>query len=318
MALSPIHGLIDPTVSGVHVPYQWTYANLAARLAATGFIASDVGKLAFQTDTKQLWILTATSPTWLAVGPTEDGWIPAGVTWTYSSADAPIYVFTISGDYSTILTPGVRLKLTDSGTKYFIVMKVSFGAGTTTVSIYGGGTAASPANTLTSGAITNPFYSRKKSPGGFPASRLTWTNTIMSFASSTQQATPTQNQWYNVGGAASTGNIPLGTWRVILQWKFQVGTLANKSECSQYNTLSTANNSESDTGFSGGAREAGASASADIFIAHTIRVWKILTLASKTAYFMNFRTKAASTDINNLGWRGDETPATTIAECPYL
>jgi len=48
--------------------YAWTYADAATRAAASGFVASDVGKLARQLDNNTLWMLTATTPTWLAVG----------------------------------------------------------------------------------------------------------------------------------------------------------------------------------------------------------------------------------------------------------
>lgn len=55
-------------VGDVHVPYNWSYANAAARTAATGFVAGDVGTLARQTDDNTLWMLTATTPTWVQVG----------------------------------------------------------------------------------------------------------------------------------------------------------------------------------------------------------------------------------------------------------
>src|SRR3989304_6314094 len=49
---------------GIHVPYNWTYADAAARTGATGFVTADVGKLARQLDNNSLWMLTATTPTW--------------------------------------------------------------------------------------------------------------------------------------------------------------------------------------------------------------------------------------------------------------
>lgn len=46
-------------------PIQWTYANQAARLAATGFIAGDIGKFALQLSDATVWRLTGYSPiTW--------------------------------------------------------------------------------------------------------------------------------------------------------------------------------------------------------------------------------------------------------------
>jgi hypothetical protein len=52
----------------IHVPYNWSYANAAARTGATGFVAGDLGTLARQTDNDSLWMLTATTPTWVQVG----------------------------------------------------------------------------------------------------------------------------------------------------------------------------------------------------------------------------------------------------------
>jgi hypothetical protein len=60
------HGLLT-TAEGIHVCYQFVYANAAARAAATGFVASQVGKLARQLDDNSLWMLTATTPTWVQI-----------------------------------------------------------------------------------------------------------------------------------------------------------------------------------------------------------------------------------------------------------
>jgi hypothetical protein len=53
---------------GIHIPYQWIYLTAAIRQASTGFISSDVGKLARQLDDDSLWMLTATTPTWKQMG----------------------------------------------------------------------------------------------------------------------------------------------------------------------------------------------------------------------------------------------------------
>jgi hypothetical protein len=55
-------------VLGSPYAYAWSYADAATRTGATGFVANDVGKLARQLDNNTLWMLTATTPTWLAVG----------------------------------------------------------------------------------------------------------------------------------------------------------------------------------------------------------------------------------------------------------
>jgi len=53
---------------GIHTALAYTYANAATRLAATGFIADDLGKFAWQTDNDSFWVLTATTPTWAPIG----------------------------------------------------------------------------------------------------------------------------------------------------------------------------------------------------------------------------------------------------------
>ena len=47
------------------VVYRWTYADAATRTAATGFVSTDVGALALQQSDNTLWMLTATTPTWV-------------------------------------------------------------------------------------------------------------------------------------------------------------------------------------------------------------------------------------------------------------
>ncbi len=44
------------------------YANAAARTGAGGFISDDLWKLARQEDDNSIWMLTATTPTWIQIG----------------------------------------------------------------------------------------------------------------------------------------------------------------------------------------------------------------------------------------------------------
>ena len=52
----------------IHRLANWEYATTAARLAATGFSADDIGKIAKQIDNNTFWELTAVTPAWLQVG----------------------------------------------------------------------------------------------------------------------------------------------------------------------------------------------------------------------------------------------------------
>lgn len=73
MSASANHGQLDQALQGIHVPYQWTASSTANREAgtlvpATALVATDVGKIVRQTDNNTLWMLTATTPTWVLVG----------------------------------------------------------------------------------------------------------------------------------------------------------------------------------------------------------------------------------------------------------
>lgn len=52
------------TASDNHIIQAYSYANAAARTGATGFVAADLGKIAWQTDDNTFWVLIATTPTW--------------------------------------------------------------------------------------------------------------------------------------------------------------------------------------------------------------------------------------------------------------
>jgi len=55
-----------------HILESFTYANSTARMAATGFVAGDVGRVAYQTDQGTYYRLTATTPTWIAENTIEN------------------------------------------------------------------------------------------------------------------------------------------------------------------------------------------------------------------------------------------------------
>jgi hypothetical protein len=70
----------------IHIPYQWSYADAAARTGASGFAPGDVGKLARQLDDNSLWLLTSTTPTWVAVGGSGGG-APADARYVVATAN---------------------------------------------------------------------------------------------------------------------------------------------------------------------------------------------------------------------------------------
>lgn len=235
------------------------------------------------------------------------GWLPAGYTWTYASADSPTFTFTVAGvDLTSIYAAGMRIKLTQStgGTKYFIVTKVAFSTDTT-VTIYGG-----TDYTLNNEAISSPFWSREKCPVGFPMTPAKWTVTTTS-TSNVNQATPTAGTWYNLGTLSIT--IPIGVWRV--EYFVNAGAVDSTSVTGfgANVTLSTGNSTESDKLFSGFFQVNGITASGDTY--NMITRAQILALTSKTQYFLNAKS---GFNLTSLEFRGDISTTLIQAICEYL
>lgn len=65
MTIEARHGYLR-TDNGIHIPYQWEFADQTAREAASGLLEVDLGKLARQLDDNSLWLLTATTPVWVS------------------------------------------------------------------------------------------------------------------------------------------------------------------------------------------------------------------------------------------------------------
>jgi len=71
----------------LHVPYNFEYTDESARLAATDFLVTDIGKLARQLNNNSLWMLINNSPAaWVAVGKNN----LAATDVTYDGSVAPL------------------------------------------------------------------------------------------------------------------------------------------------------------------------------------------------------------------------------------
>lgn len=243
--------------------------------------------------------ITTTSLT-TTVAP--DGWADAGETWTFAAADSPTFTFTISGDVTSKYSAGMRVKLTQTTVKYFIITAVSYSAPNTTVTVYGG-----TDYTLANATISSPYYSTHKAPQGFPLDPLKWTIETND-VTNRQQATPVQNTWYNPGSL--TISIPIGSWDVY----YKATVLAVDASSSVWHvetTLSTANNSESEDDFT-----AAFYAGPDTSLLGTASARKTLTLAAKTTYYANLRTQ--SSGLDNIYLYNDWAPLIIRATCAYL
>ena len=230
----------------------------------------------------------------------ENGWIPAGETWTYASADDPTYTFTISGDKTSKYSAGMKIKLTQTTVKYFIITKVAYSSPNTTITVYGG-----TDYDLTSGAITNPYYSMVKAPLGFPMSPVKWTVTIDPYTGISSQSNPVKNTVYNLGGSLS---VPIGCW--VLRYDINAYVeAASAAFIGAYIGWSTTTNSftedESKTFF---------------FTNNTIGIGQmegqvVVNLTSKTTYYVNMQAAYDNMTMIRTGWN---CGCRRYAVCAYL
>jgi hypothetical protein len=221
------------------------------------------------------------------------------VTLTYSSADAPVFVASTSGDLTGSISLGMRLRISQStgGTKYFIVVAIT----NSTITIYGG-----TDYTLNNEAISDPVFSSDKVPFGFTLDPNKW-SVIFTDTSDRNQSSPTANTWYNPGSLSLV--VPIGAWN--LSYKAVPQMNITNANIDMYITLSTANNSESDSEFT----QYQVFGSLAGFMGVPAFASKPVTLASKTTYYINVKTAAAASLI---GVDGGEAKTVIRAVCAYL
>jgi len=238
------------------------------------------------------------------------GWIPAGETWTYASADAPTFTFTISGDKTSKYSVGMKIKLTQTTVKYFIVTAISYSSPNTTVTVYGG-----TDYTLANATITNPYYSTMKAPQGFPVSPDKWSVTVTD-SSDRNQSNPTTGQKYNISALNIT--IPIGNWNIYYQFTLYV-TRATNGIADVRATLSTTDNSESTNSFTSIFIVRGTTDGQRVDGQGTTTKQLRLVTTSKTPYYTNMWTTAS--DITAMGILGASVYGSTSiirATCAYL
>lgn len=185
-------------------------------------------------------------------------------------------------------------------TEYAIITKVT----TTTVTVFTGTDYNIPNLTL-----STPYYSSQRAPFGFPAASTKWR--VESLIKSDQvQASATAATWYNVGSFQLS--VPLGEWRHGYE---SVNSPTDGTNApSQYTTLSSANNTESDLFMTGVIRQSTANAT----VRGTVKREKPLTLTAQTIYYLNHRSNNGvnTTQLQILG-STDGAPV-VYAECAYI
>jgi len=225
------------------------------------------------------------------------GWQSVADTWTYASADAPTFTITVPTGAASIYGVGDRIQLTQTTAKYFIITVVA----DTVLTVYGG-----TDYVLANATISAISYSHNKSPLGFPLDPTKW-SVKTTDATSRTQAAPVLGTWYNLGAVSIS--IPIGVWLVDYQVSAGYREAASTAFGVQV-TLSTANNSESDSEFSSGSNGLGTS------ISSMFGKSKILVIAAKTPYYLNTRT--ADSGVDNIDNVNDSRKLVLRAICAFL
>jgi hypothetical protein len=305
-----LRGLITENADGFTISGGTTERDLiltGADITLTGSgtntytFPSATGTLVSRDSTDTLTNKTLRSPLFQG---TWDGWIDANETWTYASADDPTYTFTISGDLSSKYSAGMRIKLTQTTAKYFIITKVAYSSPNTTITVYGG-----TDYDLANAAITSPYYSMVKAPQGFPLDPDKW-SVETTDTSLRSQSSPAQNTWYNLGSVSI--NIPIGCWKVSYSVPLAIYD-SSDAELEVHSTLSTGASSETNTPFTAITNTTNTSND----LASMVRMEDVLSLATKDTYYLLART--TKTGISAIYFLNNRTAETIItATCAYL
>jgi len=222
-----------------------------------------------------------------------DGWAAAGETWVYASADDPTFTFTVAGvDLTTKYSAGMKIKLTQTTVKYFIITRVTFSTNTT-ITVYGGAD-----YDLANAAITLPFYSTSRSPALFPLSRDKWMVRLTD-TTDRSQGSPVASTIYNLGSLFIS--IPIGAWRVWYSICLQIDKTGVNGG---FAGLSTGASSYSDLDLVSNVNASGA------FTGNSLSKEKSISVTSKTSYFVVSST--SSSGVTTLYNRNNTTSGATL------
>lgn len=233
------------------------------------------------------------------------------VTPTRASADDPTYVLTFAGiDLTSVMSVGMKVKMTQSAaTVYGIITALSFSTDTT-MTIYGG-TDYDVDDTATY-AISAFQYSTDRAPQGFPLDPTKWQVRVTDVTQ--RGGTTTASTWTNHGTTNAQISLPIGAWAVnySVAMLMDIATAGTDITCKV--TLSTANNSESDSELTSVERWGSAVANSADIIEMTFARRKFLVVSSKTLYYLN----AWNNSGNDQYWNNNLHPMVLEAACAYL
>jgi hypothetical protein len=227
------------------------------------------------------------------------GWTLISQILTFlSSANAPTFTATTSVDLTPFISVPMKIMLTNTTVKYFIVTDIT----PTTITLYGGTNYG-----LTNVAISAVYYSVQKSPFGFPLDKTKW-QIISKITTNIIQNPPVQYQWYNFASFI----IPIGAWRVYHDSFMSPYRTAN-GDLSQRVTLSTTMTTETDLDFSAVIQSDNV-----MNLQGSVHREKNLLLAAETNYYLNSLTSTGGIGGIRMMHATFGTETIICAECAYL
>ena len=243
-------------------------------------------------------------------GVGSSGWISVGDTWTYASVDDPTGIITVPSDATVTYSVGMRISMVNAtNTIYGLITAVT----ATTITFLH---EIDPSDSLAlyllaNSAITVPRYSTQKIPFGFPPEEDSWT-VVGTDATSRNQASPTQNVWYNLGGLSM--DLPIGSWHFGYVVFAGIDDTSIGEQRGQ-TTLSTGAASQGSNAHTRAFYMFDASGARVITIAE-ITAWDSIAVASKTTYYLNTRTN--NTGITTIYNQNSWSPAFIRAVSDYF
>jgi len=237
-------------------------------------------------------------------------WTAGTGVWSYSSADAPIFVISVNNDQTGIIGVGMKIKLTQGTDKYFIVHAVgAFSGGVTLLTVYGG-----TDFTLANSAIATPSWSSHEAPLGFNLNRDKW-SVILFDTTNASIATPTHQVWLNPGSLSIVA--PIGAWNVSYSVVHDLSITPSVAQVYALRfSLSLSNSSESTpalTASNGGTLPVMTGALARFM---QIKSSIVLTVAAKTPlYLMSYWGSGTALSVS---FRGDLAPTRVQLVDAYL
>jgi hypothetical protein len=241
---------------------------------------------------------------------TTTGWMPLFASCDFVSADDPIFVLNITGDY-THLTPGNRFRCTQvtGGQKDFIIHAVgSFAAGVTPITIFGGTGANS--TVLNDEAITNVYFSMMNFPSGFDTDPSRWQILILDSTDYTINNV-TLDTWVNPGTLQI--DVPVGLWSVGYDVQAYADPITTTTSGSLYATLSTSNNTESNPRHTSNFWIADLNAG-DHLLQHSFSKSFFMSVEAKTKYYLNIKSLSGA----HLSIKGTHAPTAIYARSYFF